>query len=217
MKLSIAAVREKFLRLQNEIVGALSTLDGGTDFHGKDLESFGGGLSRPRVLSNGKHIEKAAVQFTHSLGQSLPPAATERNPALEGFPFQATSISVIVHPRNPHVPTTHMNLRFFLIEAEVPVWYFGGGFDLTPYYPYREDVVQWHQNARSACGSDERYRNLKTQCDDYISCRIVASRAASVGSFLTIGPKKDLNRVTRSYPALATLSYSVTNRFFSVE
>ncbi len=167
MTVSIVTVREKFLRLQDEIVSTLSILDDETHFHGKDLEASGGGLSRPRVLSDGKHIEKAAVQFTHSLGQSLPPAATERNPALEGSPFQATSISVIVHPRNPHVPTTHMNLRFFLIEAEVPVWYFGGGFDLTPYYPYREDVVQWHQNARSACGSDERYRNLKTQCDDY--------------------------------------------------
>ena len=167
MTVSIVTVREKFLRLQDEIVSTLSILDDETHFHGKDLEASGGGLSRPRVLSGGKHIEKAAVQFTHSLGQSLPPAATERNPSLEGLPFQATAISVIVHPRNPHVPTTHMNLRFFLIEAEVPVWYFGGGFDLTPYYPYREDVVQWHQNARSACGSDERYRNLKTQCDDY--------------------------------------------------
>ena len=167
MNPSIATVRERFLHLQDEIVDTLSTLDGGTDFLGKDLETADGGLARPRVLDNGKHIEKAAVQFTHSLGQSLPPAATERNPGLEGLPFQATAISIIVHPRNPHVPTTHMNLRFFLIEAEEPVWHFGGGFDLTPYYPYREDVVQWHRNARSACGSDERYRKLKTQCDDY--------------------------------------------------
>ena len=162
MTVSIVTVREKFLRLQDEIVGTLSILDDETHFHGKDLEASGGGLSRPRVLSDGKHIEKAAVQFTHSLGQSLPPAATERNPSLEGLPFQATAISVIVHPRNPHVPTTHMNLRFFLIEAEDPVWYFGGGFDLTPYYPYREDVIQWHQKARSVCSSDESYRKLKT-------------------------------------------------------
>ena len=122
MTLSIVTVRERFLRLQDEIVSTLSVLDGGTDFLGRDLGAPNGGLSRPRVLSNGKHIEKAAVQFTHSLGQSLPPAATERNPGLKGLPFQATAISVIVHPRNPHVPTTHMNLRFFLIEAEVPVW-----------------------------------------------------------------------------------------------
>ena len=163
----IVAVREKFLNLQNEIVTALSALDGSTKFQGEDLDTSGGGLSRPRVLSDGKHIEKAAVQFTHSVGESLPPTATERKPGLEGFPFQATAISVIVHPRNPHVPTTHMNLRFFLVEADDPVWYFGGGFDLTPYYAYREDVVEWHQTARSACGSDERYRKLKTQCDDY--------------------------------------------------
>ena len=167
MSASIIAVREKFLDLQQEIVDTLSELDQSTNFQGKDLETSGGGLSRPRVLSNGKHIEKAAVQFTHSFGQSLPQAATDRNPDLQGFPFQATSISVIVHPRNPHVPTTHMNLRFFLVDSDDPTWYFGGGFDLTPYYPYPEDVIQWHQTARLACGSDERYRKLKSQCDEY--------------------------------------------------
>ena len=167
MSVSIIAVREKFLDLQQEIIHTLSGLDQSASCQGKDLETSGGGLSRPRVLSNGKHIEKAAVQFTHSLGPSLPQAATDRNPDLQGLPFQATSISVIVHPRNPHVPTTHMNLRFFLVDSDDPVWYFGGGFDLTPYYPYQEDVIHWHQNARLACGSDKRYRKLKSQCDEY--------------------------------------------------
>ena len=103
------------------------------------------GVARPRVLEDGAHIEKAAVQFTHSIGTSLPPAATERNPHLAGHGFQAVAISLIVHPRNPYVPTTHMNLRFFIVEAQDPVWYFGGGFDLTPYYGFDEDCVHWHQ------------------------------------------------------------------------
>jgi coproporphyrinogen III oxidase len=117
------------------------------------------------VLEGGRQIEKAAVQFTHSLGDSLPPAATERNPHLAGHGFQATAISLIVHPRNPYVPTTHANLRFFLVEADEPVWYFGGGFDLTPYYGFEEDAVHWHQQARAAAG--EHYPALKQACDDY--------------------------------------------------
>ena len=105
------------------------------------------------------------MQFTHSIGQSLPPAATERNPQLAGHGFQATAISLIVHPSNPYVPTTHMNLRFFLVDADEPVWYFGGGFDLTPYYGFREDCVHWHTQAREAAG--DHYAPLKKACDEY--------------------------------------------------
>jgi coproporphyrinogen III oxidase len=117
------------------------------------------------VLEGGPHIEKAPVQFTHSLGDSLPPAATARNPHLAGHGFQATAISLIVHPRNPYVPTTHANLRFFLVEADEPVWYFGGGFDLTPYYGFEEDAVHWHEQARAATGA--HYPALKAACDEY--------------------------------------------------
>jgi coproporphyrinogen III oxidase len=126
-------------------------------------------LARPRVLEDGGHLEKAAVQFTHSVGQSLPPAATERNPHLAGKGFQAAAISLIVHPRNPFVPTTHMNLRFFMVEADTPVWYFGGGFDLTPYYGFEEDCVHWHQQAKAACDpfGENIYAELKAACDDY--------------------------------------------------
>jgi coproporphyrinogen III oxidase len=165
MSPDIIPVREYFMDLQDRIVGALETLDGEQSFIREDLPGPNGALSRPRVLEDGAHIEKAAVQFTHSLGASLPPAATARNPQLAGHAFQATAISLIVHPRNPYVPTTHANLRFFIVEAEEPVWYFGGGFDLTPYYGFKQDAVHWHTQAQAATG--EHYSALKKVCDEY--------------------------------------------------
>jgi len=156
---------EYFAALQSQIVSALEELDGEATFLREEVPGPHGGVSRPRVLENGRHIEKAAVQFTHSIGDSLPPAATERNPHLAGHGFHATAISLIVHPRNPYVPTTHANLRFFLVEADEPAWYFGGGFDLTPYYGFEEDAVHWHEHARAATG--EHYPALKRACDEY--------------------------------------------------
>lgn len=161
----ISAVRSYFMSLQDRIVETLEALDTRNTFRREDLPGPGGALSRPRVLEDGLHIEKAAVQFTHSLGAALPPAATERNPQLAGQSFQAAAISLIVHPRNPYVPTTHANLRFFLVEAEEPVWYFGGGFDLTPCYGFVEDCVHWHRQAQAATG--DHYPQLKLACDDY--------------------------------------------------
>jgi coproporphyrinogen III oxidase len=123
------------------------------------------------VLEDGPVIEKAAVNFTHARGDRLPSAATERRPELAGAAFQAVSLSLIVHPRNPYAPTSHANLRLF--SAEPPsgnaVWWFGGGFDLTPYYGFDEDAVHWHQVARDACrplGGDA-YARLKRACDEY--------------------------------------------------
>ena len=162
---AVLAVRDYFLDLQTQICDTLSQADGAATFSKEPIETPNGGLSQPRVLADGAHIEKAAVQFTHSIGAQLPPAATERNPHLAGSPFQATAISMIVHPVNPHVPTTHMNLRFFIVEAAEPVWYFGGGYDLTPFYPRTEDVVHWHRTASQACGA--HYADLKAQCDEY--------------------------------------------------
>ncbi len=165
MKPDIAPVREYFVDLQDRIVAALEALDGEQTFSREELPGADGALARPRVLEDGPNIEKAAVQFTHSLGASLSDAATERNPRLAGQSFQATAISLIVHPRNPYVPTTHANLRFFLVEAIDPVWYFGGGFDLTPYYGFAEDVVHWHTQAKAATG--DHYLALKQNCDEY--------------------------------------------------
>src|SRR5262245_57220344 len=180
----IEPVAEYFIALQTEICARLEQLDGQVRFRGDDISSPGGGLARPRVLEDGRHIEKAAVQFTQSSGTSLPPAATERNPHLAGQGFQAAAISMIVHPRNPFVPTTHMNLRFFSVTApsvtassvtspsataSTPVWYFGGGFDLTPCYGFDEDCVHWHTQARAACEpfGANLYAELKRSCDEY--------------------------------------------------
>ncbi|MEZ5560446.1 MAG: oxygen-dependent coproporphyrinogen oxidase [Pseudomonadales bacterium] len=165
MQPNIEAPRDYFMDLQDRIVGTLEALDGKTRFLREEIPGPKGALSRPRVLEDGGEIEKAAVQFTHSVGDSLPPAATERNPHLAGHGFQATAISLIVHPRNPYVPTTHANLRFFIVEADEPVWYFGGGFDLTPYYGFEEDAVHWHGQAKAAAGA--QYAAMKQACDEY--------------------------------------------------
>lgn len=154
-----------FKALQQRICQSLEAIDTQGTFSLEQIQPPNGGLSQPRVLADGKHIEKAAVQFTHSMGAALPPAATERNPHLAGSAFQATAVSLIVHPRNPHVPITHMNLRFFYVEADEPAWYFGGGYDLTPCYPVDEDVRLWHQTAANAVG--EHYPAFKATCDEY--------------------------------------------------
>jgi len=166
----IAPVHAFFEGLQSELVGDFEAIDGGAKFVGEELSLTSGGLSRPRVLQGGERLEKAAVQFTHSVGAALPPAATDRNPHLAGKPFQATAVSVIVHPRNPYAPTAHMNLRFFLVDTgDAPTaeshWHFGGGFDLTPFYPFLQDVRHWHEVALEAAG--EHYAAMKQACDEY--------------------------------------------------
>ena len=165
------AVRDHLLALQVRITTALEAEDGHASFRGETLEDPSGGLARPRVLEGGPVLEKAAVNFTHSIGRSLPPAATQRRPELAGRAFEAISLSLIVHPRNPYAPTSHANFRFFAAtheEAE-PVWWFGGGFDLTPYYGFDEDCVHWHRIAREACASlgEETYERFKAWCDEY--------------------------------------------------
>lgn len=174
----VTLVRAYLSTLQSSLVttigelAATSSAGQKPEFVGAALDTPGGGLARPRVLADpwdGSHtqtgVEKAAVQFTHSVGAALPPAATERNPALAGKPFQALAVSVIVHPHNPFVPTTHMNVRFFAVDADTPVWYFGGGFDLTPFYGFVEDAVHWHQTAFAAVG--DHYPAMKARCDEY--------------------------------------------------
>ena len=123
------AVENYFSRLQGEICNELNILNGEDAFSGELLKTQGGGYSRPKMLENGKEIEKAAVNMTYSIGNNLPPSASSARPQLAGKPFTAVSISIIVHPRNPFIPTTHMNLRFFKIREKDPVWHFGGGYD----------------------------------------------------------------------------------------
>ena len=167
---SVTPVRDFLLDLQDRICRALEAQDGRAHFAEQRDES-GGGLARPRVLEGGPVIEKTAVNFTHSKGARMPAAATERRPELAGRSFEAVSLSLIVHPRNPHAPTSHMNLRMFIAGADTaePVWWFGGGFDLTPYYATEEDAIAWHRKAKAACdpfGSD-LYARFKKTCDEY--------------------------------------------------
>ncbi len=162
-------VKEYLLGLQDRICASLVAEDGGS-FREDDWERPGGGGGRSRVLAGGV-IEKAGVNFSHVKGSELPAAASARRPELAGRGFEAMGVSVIVHPRNPFAPTAHANVRFFIAEkeGEEAVWWFGGGFDLTPYYGFEEDAVHWHQTAQEACRpfGDELYGKFKKWCDEY--------------------------------------------------
>jgi len=168
-RIDIAPVRVYLQDLQDRICAALEAEDGSARFREERFESATGGLARPRVLEGGAVIEKSAVHFSHTVGNALPAAATERRPELAGRGYEAASVSLIVHPRNPYVPTSHMNVRCFVAHGDEPVWWFGGGFDLTPYYGFEEDALHWHRCARDACAplGPESYPRLKKWCDEY--------------------------------------------------
>lgn len=165
------SVKTYLLELQEGICQALDTEDGGQGFAEDSWLREEGGGGKTRVMANGQVFEQAGVNFSHVMGSSLPPAATAQRPELAGRSFQAMGVSLVIHPHNPYVPTTHMNVRLFVAEktGEDPVWWFGGGFDLTPYYPFEEDVIHWHETAKAACepfGKDV-YDRYKKWCDEY--------------------------------------------------
>jgi len=165
------AVKTYLLNLQDEICNALAEEDGGDGFVEDSWEREEGGGGRSRVLEEGKVFEKAGINFSHVYGPGLPASATAHRPELAGRSFQAMGVSLVIHPRNPYVPTSHANVRFFVAEKEgaEPVWWFGGGFDLTPFYPFREDVIHWHSVSKQACDpfGEEVYARYKKWCDDY--------------------------------------------------
>src|SRR3990172_11611838 len=132
------AVRDYLLALQDRICAALEAEDGGERFREDAWMRPEGGGGRTRVLANGNVFEQAGVNFSHVHGATLPPSATAQRPELAGRAFEALGVSLVIHPRNPYVPTSHMNVRFFIATAAsaAPVWWFGGGFDLTPYYGF---------------------------------------------------------------------------------
>ena len=165
------AVKTYLLQLQEHICQRLTAEDGGAEFvrDAWDRPEGGGGISR--VIGNGKVIEKGGVNFSHVMGNTLPPSATAHRPHLTGAPWQAMGVSLVIHPHNPHVPTSHANVRFFIAtppNAE-PVYWFGGGYDLTPYYGVDEDCVHWHRTAADACApfGDDIYPRYKRWCDEY--------------------------------------------------
>jgi coproporphyrinogen III oxidase len=169
--ISIDAVKQYLMSLQDSICAELLAQDGATAFREDTWLRAEGGGGRSRVLENSHVIEKGGVNFSHVMGASLPASATAHRPELAGRSFQAMGVSLVIHPRNPMAPTSHANVRFFVAEAEgqEPVWWFGGGFDLTPYYGFDEDCRHWHQTAFDACApfGQDVYPRLKAWCDDY--------------------------------------------------
>jgi coproporphyrinogen III oxidase len=163
-------VKGYLLDLQDRICSALGSEDG-LEFHEDAWERPGGGGGRTRVLEEGNLIEKGGVNFSHVYGDGLPPSATANRPELAGCSFEAMGVSLVIHPRNPYVPTSHANVRLFVAKkpGAEPIWWFGGGYDLTPYYGFEEDVVHWHNTAKSACApfGEEIYPRFKQWCDKY--------------------------------------------------
>ena len=164
-------VKAFLLALQDQICQALADVDGGASFKEETWERAEGGGGRSRVLTQGTVFEQAGVNFSHVFGDKMPGSATAHRPELAGRGFEAMGVSLVIHPLNPHVPTSHANVRFFIAEkaGEAPVWWFGGGFDLTPFYPVETDVVHWHQVAKQCCDvfGAEVYPKYKTWCDEY--------------------------------------------------
>ena len=173
--MQIEAVKSYLLGLQDSICSELGEEDGGAEFLVDEWQRKEGGGGRSRVLGGGAVFEKAGVNFSHVFGSQLPPSASASRPELAGRSFQAMGVSLVIHPENPFVPTSHANVRFFVAEkpGEEPVWWFGGGYDLTPYYGNTEDCVSWHQVAAEACRpfGEDVYPRFKAWCDEYFYLR----------------------------------------------
>jgi coproporphyrinogen III oxidase len=163
-------VENYLILLQKNICDALTKIDG-TPFHTDNWTHAKGGGGKSCVLQNGHLFEKAGVNFSHVTGNNLPAAASAKNPELAGRTFDAMGVSLVLHPHNPYIPTTHCNIRFFMATKENsdPIWWFGGGFDLTPYYGFEDDCVHWHQTAKQACDPFGKtiYPAYKKACDEY--------------------------------------------------
>lgn len=171
----IGQVEDWLRRIHDRMTVELEALDGGATFRRDPWERPGGGGGESRVLEDGALFEKAGINFSRVSGEALPPSASARRPELAGRSFVAMGVSMVLHPRNPYVPTSHGNWRFFVAETpgEDPVWWFGGGLDMTPYYGFREDAVHWHRAARAACADfgEDVYPRFKKWCDEYFYLR----------------------------------------------
>ncbi|TLE21931.1 oxygen-dependent coproporphyrinogen oxidase [Vibrio cholerae] len=169
------AVKHFLLQLQDKICQQLEATDGQAQFiedawQREPGEKLGGG-GRTRVMREGTVFEQGGVNFSHVFGEQMPASATAHRPELAGRRFEAMGVSLVMHPKNPYVPTSHANVRFFIAEkeGEDPIWWFGGGFDLTPFYPFVEDCQHWHQTAKQLCApfGAEIYNEHKAWCDRY--------------------------------------------------
>lgn len=163
-------VKTFLMALQDQICEALTEIDG-RDFEQDQWTREEGGGGRSRVLKDGNVFEQAGVNYSHVFGANMPASATAHRPELQGRSFNACGVSLVIHPKNPNIPTSHANVRFFIAEKEgaEPVWWFGGGFDLTPFYPVDEDIKHWHQTAFDICKpyGEDVYPKYKKWCDEY--------------------------------------------------
>lgn len=171
MELETEQVLQYLQTLQQQSCQQLEQMDASATFHEDAWQRREGGGGKTRILKEGRVFEQAGVGFSHVFGNQLPPSATTQRPELAGRNFQAMGVSFVIHPNNPYVPTAHCNVRFFIAKKEntEPVWWFGGGFDLTPYYGFQEDVVYWHQTAKHACDvvDTQLHPKFKQWCDEY--------------------------------------------------
>ena len=168
---NVSLVTDLFKDLQDRICQGLMEIDSQAVVKEDQWDHANGGGGRTRVLERGAIFEKGGVNFSHVKGESLPGSATAGREHVAGKPFQATGVSLVLHPENPFVPTVHMNVRMFVADPEgpAPIWWFGGGYDLTPYYGFVEDCIHWHQNAKDICDQFDTgyYEKYKKWCDDY--------------------------------------------------
>lgn len=172
MQARLEAVEHYLLDLQQRICDALADEDGKEQFITHLWQDPQLGQGRTCVMQGGLVIEKGGVNFSRIAGKALPAAAIDKHPKLDDTPYRATGLSTVIHPTNPFVPTSHLNLRYFCITAEAeqePVWWFGGGFDLTPYYGFSVDCRDWHESAKKACDhfGPDVYAKFKKACDEY--------------------------------------------------
>lgn len=165
------AVKAYLINLQKNIISDFEVFESEHRFKSEEWSYAQGGGGQSMVIEDAQVFEKAGVNFSHITGAELPAAATASRPELKGASFEAMGVSVVVHPRNPFVPTAHANVRFFIAEpkGKEPVWWFGGGFDMTPYYGFEEDAIHWHQTSKKACDpfGDDLYPRFKKWCDEY--------------------------------------------------
>ena len=170
-KEQINEVKQFLLDLQESICSKLEVADGSTGFRTDRWDRETGGSGITRVISGGKVLEKGGVNFSHVFGKSLPASASATRPELAGRSYQAMGVSLVIHPVNPFVPTSHANFRLFVAEKENEdaVWWFGGGYDLTPYYGFEDDCQHWHQVAKKSCDpyGENLYPRFKKECDTY--------------------------------------------------
>lgn len=168
---NISKIKVFLIKLQDSICQELEDEDGKEQFLSDKWRNPALGYGTTRVIANGHVFEKGGVNFSHIMGTTLPPSATEKRPELAGQQFEVLGVSIVIHPVNPYVPVSHANFRFFTTKntSKSPIWWFGGGFDLTPTYGYEEDCVYWHTQAKAACDpyGEEVYPRFKKWCDDY--------------------------------------------------